>query len=288
VAAIGTIAILTHLRQGFDPNYYLARCCRQVWEGEGRRVLVHQGTGTPPPADLAFLHVDLTQVPPDYTALAAAYPFCANARVADISKRRISRHLVDEGDAYDGPVIVKTDRNHRGQSERRLRLAEGGRWTALGEAARRWLPRSWGGGAGRHYQLFERRSQVPAWVWRRRDLVVERFFMERRGEHFAVHQWYFLGAHSYAKTMLSTEPMVKWSTSTGETLLHQHVPEALWQRRSELGFDYGKFDYILQDGEPILIDANTTPHYVVTGLTPESYWVARVLAAGLDSLAFRP
>ena len=81
--SVQRIAILTHLRQGLDPDYYLARCQRQVWEPEGRRVVVHQGTGPPPPADVAFLHIDLTQVPADYAALAAAYPLCVNARVTD-------------------------------------------------------------------------------------------------------------------------------------------------------------------------------------------------------------
>ena len=278
------IAMLTHLRQGLDPDYYLARCQRQVWEVEGRQVIVHQGTAPPPPADLAFLHVDLTQVPADYAALAAFYPFCANAAVTDISKRRISRSLVAEDDAYDGPVIVKTDRNSRGLPEARLRLAEGGLWTALRQAALRWLPPAWGGGAGRDYQLFERKAQVPRWAWRRRDLVVDRFFTERRGDHFALHQWFFLGDRSYATTMLSSEPMVKWANSTREELWHQNVPENLWRRRRELGFDFGKFDYIVQDGEAMLLDANPTPHYVISELTLESQWVAGVLGAGVDSL----
>jgi hypothetical protein len=284
---IKTIAILTHLRQGLDPDYYLARCQRQAWENEGRRVLVHQGTGPPPPADVAFLHVDLTQVPADYVALAASYPFCANAAVADVSKRRISRSLVGEDDAYDGAVIVKTDRNHRGLSEQRLRRAGAGRWAGLRETARRWLPPAWGGGGGRDYQLFERKEQVPRWVWRRRDLVVERFFMERHGEHFALHQWFFLGERGYASTLLSTEPMVKWANSTGAEPFHHAVPESLWRRRRELGFDYGKFDYIVQDGEAMLLDANPTPHYVISELTSESYWVAGVLGAGIDTLTNR-
>ena len=37
------------------------------------------------------------------------------------------------------------------------------------------------------------------------------------------------------------------------------VPPALRRRRAELGFDFGKFDYVVQDGEPVLLDANRTP-----------------------------
>jgi hypothetical protein len=32
-------------------------------------------------------------------------------------------------------------------------------------------------------------------------------------------------------------------------------------RREALGFDYGKFDYVEHDGEPILLDANKTPTF---------------------------
>ena len=37
------------------------------------------------------------------------------------------------------------------------------------------------------------------------------------------------------------------------------VPPELQAWRERLGFDYGKFDYVVRDGVPILIDANRTP-----------------------------
>lgn len=39
------------------------------------------------------------------------------------------------------------------------------------------------------------------------------------------------------------------------------APEALKALRRELGFDYGKFDYVEHGGRPILLDANRTPVY---------------------------
>src|SRR5262249_433529 len=124
VSAIRRIVILTHRQQGLDPDYYLGRCKRQVWELQGRTVLVHEGTADPPAADVGFLHVDLTVVPAAYAELAKRYPRCVNGAVTDISKRRISRWQVARDDAYDGPVIVKTNLNHLGHSEQRLRLAD--------------------------------------------------------------------------------------------------------------------------------------------------------------------
>ena len=37
------------------------------------------------------------------------------------------------------------------------------------------------------------------------------------------------------------------------------VPPELRAERERLGFDFGKFDFVMHDGEPILLDANRTP-----------------------------
>lgn len=285
MSRIETIAILTHLRQGLDQDYNLARCKTFFWEREGRRVLVHQGTRDPPAADVAILHVDLTVVPPDYLAMAARYDRCINGAVADISKRRISRWLVTRDDAYDGAVLVKHDRNHGGASERRLRIAEGGLFVRLQEAALRWLPRAWHGRAGGDYQLFQRKEQVPAWVWRRRDLVVERFFAERHGDGYALHQWHFLGPCSAVSTFVSPSPLVKWHSGVLRLPPHHRVPEALWRRRRELGMDFGKLDFIVPDGEAVLLDANPTPHVGTREVHERSLWFCGVMAAGIDGIA---
>jgi len=285
---VSTIAILTHLRQGLDPDYFLARCKRFFWETEGRRVLVHQGTSTPPPADVAILHVDLTVVPPDYLALAGRYERCVNAGVADIAKRKISRHLVGPDDGYDGAVVVKHNLNHGGAAERRLRIAEGGALARLREATLRWVPRAWHGRAGDDYQRFERKAQVPDWVWRRDDLVVERFFVQRVDEGYAINQWFFLGPRGVVSTLVGPQPLVKWTPTIGRMPLHHDVPEALWQRRRELGMDFGKLDFVVQDGEAVLLDANPTPHVGTTEVRERNRWICGVLAAGIDLLGDRP
>ncbi len=37
------------------------------------------------------------------------------------------------------------------------------------------------------------------------------------------------------------------------------VPEKLRAERERLGFDFGKFDFVMHNGEPLLFDANRTP-----------------------------
>ncbi|HKY93743.1 MAG TPA: hypothetical protein VJL84_00500, partial [Kiloniellales bacterium] len=170
-----SVAILTHQQQGLPPKSHLGYILRDSWTPQGRKVAVHQGLKPPPAADIGFLHIDLTRTPQDYVALAGAYERVVNRGCTDISKRRVSRNLLGPGDAYDGPVLVKTDRNHGGVPERRLALALGGRRERLREHARRLLPPSWSGRLPQdRYLLLERRSQVPDWVWRTPGLVVER------------------------------------------------------------------------------------------------------------------
>jgi len=278
------LVILTHARQGLDPGYSLAAIAEQFWRPQGRSVVVHQGLGPPPPADLAILHVDLTQVPEEYLALAACYPRALNGRVRDIGKSTVADGLVRAGDGYDGPVVVKTELNHRGMPEQAL-ARSGQSW--VGRAAtrlRRALPPRWTGGLpGGRYQLYRRAGEVPAWVWRRPELVVQRLFTERRRGLYALNQWYFLGRGEVVSTLLSPQPFVNMATVVERLPLHGEVPESLRRRRAEMGFDYGKFDYVVEQGEARLLDANKTPHLGGDPPTKERMMsVHRMLAAGLE------
>ncbi len=277
---VRSLAILTHARQGLNPDYFLATVADQFWRPAGRRVLLHKGLGPPPPADLAILHVDLTVVPPAYRALGAGYAQVLNGQVSDIAKRRVADGLVRPGDGYDGPVVVKTDLNHAGESERRLRQAgEGG---ALARLRDRLPPRWRGLPPGGDYRVYARTAAVPRWVWRNPALVVQRLFVERHGAHYALHQWLFLGKAGIVSSMLGTEPLVKWSNKVGFLPLHNEVPEEIQQRRRDLGFDFGKFDYVIDGGRARLLDANTTPHHGTTGpLTERQRTVVACLASGL-------
>jgi len=269
----GSIAILTHARQGLDAGYSLAAIAEHFWRPRGWQVLLHQGLAPPPAADLAILHVDLTRVPADYLALADRYPRTLNGAVGDIGKRAVADGLVRPGDGYDGPVVVKTELNHLGSAEQALARASRRRRSALG-TARRWLPARWSGGPpGGAYRVYRQVGEVPAWVWRRPELVVQRLFTERRRGLYALNQWYFLGRGGVVSTMLSPQPFVKMATVTERLPLHDEVPENLRARRAALGFDYGKFDYIVERGEARLLDANKTPH-----LSGDSPTLARMLA----------
>jgi hypothetical protein len=49
--------------------------------------------------------------------------------------------------------------------------------------------------------------------------------------------------------------------ASGTDLDFVPVDDAIVTARNELGFDYGKFDYVIHDGEAVLLDINTTPTF---------------------------
>jgi hypothetical protein len=182
-------------------------------------------------------------------------------------------------------VLVKTDLNHRGLPERDLALALGGLQARLREVACRWLPKAWTGRLPTEedgYPMFERRSQVPRWVWRRPELVVERFFVEKHGELYALNQWHFLGSGSIGITVLAPHPIVKFRQQVARFPFHDDIPPEIRRRREELGFDYAKFDYLVTEQGPKLLDANRTPWMEMPVEEPRMAAMARGLQAFLD------
>jgi hypothetical protein len=204
--------------------------------------------------DVALLHVDLTRIPASALPRNPSGTPLLNAGVLDISKRAVSRQLVRPGDGYLGPVIVKTDANYFGAPEEkgkrrgllRRMLEHAPSWRLAGT-----LPR-------RQYPVLDTARDVPDWVWRRDDLVVERFLPEIEDGLYVVRSWMFLGREEYAVKVYGREPVVKARRLVRFEYL-KAVPDSLRAERERLRFDYGKFDYVERDGEAFLLDANKTP-----------------------------
>jgi len=280
-----SIAIIV-LRNGELGDDYLLGRIASCWRESGMQVHLLRGPEATVQADLAILHVDLTAIPGDYLDLACRFPRTLNSRVTDISKRRISRNIVYPGDGYDGPVIVKTNRNCGGIPERRMF----GRRTGLRGAIhglRRRLP--W---AMRNelrtgeYRLFTAVRDVPRLVWLNSSFVVERFLPEVRDGYYCLRTWVFFGAQESNSLSYASEPIVKSSNVVRRELIPE-VPDELREIRRSLGFDFGKFDYSIVDGRVVLYDTNRTPS--IGSLSREQFLPqARHLAAGLSSFIDDP
>ncbi len=276
------VLILVHERASLSDTSYFLRSIAGVWSEQGHTVIEQRGPVHPAPeADIAFLHVDMTKVSDDSIRFLGRYPRAVNIGTGDISKRLVSRFIVEPGDGYKGPVIVKTDANCGGLKESAVKRARrGGR---LADSLRNRLPwpmRSRIDTA--EYRVFDSTDAVPRAVWRNRHLVVERFQPEMKGDLFCLRTWVFLGDRETSSICYAREPVVKSHTIIGRDAL-DGVPDELRAMRRDLGFDFGKFDYVLRDGRVILFDANRTPSL---GDFPPEQYLPRVLhlADGLPAL----
>ena len=220
-----SIAILVHADVRLPHHTTMARLAQDHWAPSGHRVVVHRGLATPPPADLAILHVGLTRTDPRYLDLAARYPRVVNGQVTDTLKRSICADLLGPCDTYDGPVIVKTDLNYRGEPEAQLRRRSIGPFRKHWRRLERALPARWFGRlSDGTYPVFAHRREVPGWMWRSRHLVVQPLHVERRGDLYVLHQWYFLGDRDCVTTFLGREPVVKFANLVDRLPLHAEVP----------------------------------------------------------------
>jgi hypothetical protein len=261
------IVIVEHPWQRQRPLAYLLYDLAALWEQAGHELLMHRGTEQPlPRADLAIAHVDLTRLPPAYEALFSGCRRVVNAAVRDISKRRFSSLLLADAEsaaAWGGPVIVKSDANFGGLAERLAAQAEG-------------LPAPRAGLD--EYRVYDRAGDVPPQVWQRPDWVVERFVPERGADgRYALRIWTFFGDAERCTCYWADEPIVK-----GEAMQQGGpcpVPDELRALRRTLGFDFGKFDFVVHQGRALLLDANRTP------MAPTAPAVRAALAASNRRLA---
>jgi len=247
---VASIVILEHALQRNAGLPYMMHQLVERWRVAGHRVLLHYGSENPPAGDLAVLHVDLTVIPDAYRALLPRYPRVINGKVLDVSKSRYSRDLVDRYSDWIGPVIVKTETNFGGKPEQLFRAIAQQSGLDAGIPA---------GPVADGYPVFAALREVPTVVWTTPGLVVERFLPEKDERGYCVRVWSFFGDREISNRWYAREPIVKVHNLVERVPVE--VPESMRERRLELGFDFGKFDYVRHGGRWVLLDANRTPSY---------------------------
>lgn len=246
---------ISHLPAPMADHYLLATLAGH-WRKRGLRVQV--GADYAPHSDVCILHHDISRL--DESAIPAAPPgkHVLNGRVLDISKRRYTTLLLEPGDAWTGSVIIKSNLNHYGAPEARMLRRD-----LIDRVRRRLADISWRGAQSlptHTYPVLQSIADVPDWVWASPELLVEKFVPERtRDDCFAVRGWVFCGDRGYSYRVISEDPIVKPGTAGRIEYIKSNPPPELVRRRAELQFDFGKFDYVVHDGEAILLDANKTP-----------------------------
>ncbi len=255
------IAVLWHERdRGRDLGQYALTHLAEHWRNDGHVVRFVFGGDRFEPADIVIVHVDLTIVPARYLDFAARYPIAVNGRVQDIRRTTFSRNLVRPGDGYAGPVIVKSNYNYAGRPDRARAGFVAGVWWRVRRQMAALRPPSAGApplfDTPRDYRIFERAADVPPAWYQCSELVVERFLPERKGNAYAVRNYQFLGDRWTCTRMIGPHPIVNAFTHVA---IEAVEPDPAIERfRRELHFDYGKFDYVMHEGQAVLLDTNKT------------------------------
>ncbi len=262
MGAIRRIAILLHEqhRDALSCPYRIWAMAR-LWERRGIAVEPVWGVARPIHADLLIAHIDLSYIPDEYWEFLQKFPApVVNRRVRDIRKRVYSTLLVNPGDGYEGPVIVKTDLNNGGRSERKI-LGEHAPRTMLERLMFRLrrssrVERSRLGSAATlaRYHVFNSVREVPPEVFENPALVVERFVPERRDGRYVMRMHTFFGDREQGRMYSSSDPFIKARQS--ETGSRTEAPDEIRQWRHRLALDYAKMDYVIHEGLPYLLDVN--------------------------------
>jgi len=268
------IVLITHTYDNFRERSFLLGSFAGHWLDAGHDVSLAEGLGNWPDGDVAVMHVDLSVVPAAYSEAARRYAVVVNGAATDVRKKRVSRHVVTQDDDWTGPVIIKTDLNYSGIPE--MHAAQ--MFRRDGKPAD--LPPGPVVSTTRPYPILRSLGEVPREVWANPGLVVERFLPEQDAHGYWVRAWVFFGDRERCTRYRGTHPIVKTATIIGRE--PAPVPEELRAERERLGFDYGKFDFVVHDGRATLFDANRTPSAPPS--SPEIDASNAHLAGGLEAL----
>ncbi|MEW6416531.1 MAG: hypothetical protein AB1480_00200 [Nitrospirota bacterium] len=282
------IAILIHEN---DKSFYIyppfITLLIREWERYGFIVEVIRGIERFINADVIIPHIDLTVIPDKYLSFLNNYPVVVNRHVVNISKSKFSSSIIGPNDSYRGPVIIKTDRNYGGLPERRLLSKPKNRYLMLAKVYADYLYLKLFACKGAsyldptRYPVYESLKEVPPKIFKNKNFIVEKFLTERDGEYYCLRRWIFLGDRSVNVFSRSKDRIVKPSNTI--SIEHIPVPEELYSIRQYLKFDYGKFDYVLQDGKVVLFDVNRTMAYNRHAKTAFAQETAQFLAEGIRS-----
>jgi hypothetical protein len=271
------IQIITLPNENFRPSYLISRLA-MIWQEQGHKITI--GPPKRLDGDIGILHIDRTWISDTSLPDNPKGRLLLNGSILDISKRRISSNLLGRDYSYIGPVIIKTNANCFGWPERSATSS----WTMLRfyqkvmEKNLSWRLKQQFPPGG--YPVLDSIGDIPACVWRRDDLVVEKFLPEMEGDEFVLRMWVFFGDKEYGIRMFSRNPVVKAGGITRYEYIN-NVPDSIRKVRDKLGMDFGKFDYVIVNGDAVLLDVNKTPTVVAPNPSNTNSPNIILLASGL-------
>ena len=253
------IAFLFHQAER-DPSNYLIHQLAEIWREDGHTVDYLMGFGRRVSADVLLVHVDLSVVPESYLEYASSFPVVLNGNLRDIRKSSVSKNLLQQHESWRGPVIVKSDRNFHGWPEQQLEANWLERSIPWLQRAHAKLDRMRGldplAFAPEGYRIFDGVEQIPEKWFSHPRIVVEKFLPEMEDGYFHVRMFMFLGRRERCIRLRSKERVIKAGNSLAAEDVEPH--RAVGEGRRDFSADYGKIDYVVHNGEPVLLDLNKT------------------------------
>ena len=205
-------------------------------------------------------HVGLTVTPAAYIKFLRRFSRAVNGELTNTSKSAFCQNLVSQPDDYDGSVIVKTELDSGSAGEHAFRPRSG-------PAA--WLRYLRGADAGlsktkkftrSRYLIYDHPDLVPAKFWGNPHFVIQKFQAEMESEDlFRLRSWYVLGDRDFHVLTVSKKPIVKGHNIIDRWVVDLATPPEMTAMRKAMRVDYGRFDYVIVEGKPVVFDINRTP-----------------------------
>ncbi len=277
-----TIAIITDKPGIFFKTGYFVACLVPYWQERQLKVVIGSKWSLPK-ADVAILHVDVTEIPFFFKLLSKVYPIVLNGCFTNNSKRKISKNILSREDNYNGPVIIKTNNNYGGLQEINKRRNKNRILHDLTQ-----LPSiDWSKIKGilpGKYPVIDSKENVPEKVWKNRYLVVEKFIPELNSDGlFCLRACLFFGNVELNILVSSREPVIKGNNLCSWEITSAPAPDQLRDLKKDLCMDFGRLDYVMHEEEVILYDANKTASLSRQASVDLAEQVVRPLASGIDS-----
>ncbi len=208
------------------------------------------------------MHVDLSFVSDAYLEFAKNYPITINAKIQDIRKSVVSSNIVSADSDWGGEVIVKTDLNFSGRPETLLDYPKSvvrNANTMLFLERLKSLKNRLSGDRGNRklrYQIFPGINQVPEHYMLDENFIVEKFLPEMEDDYYCIRMFQCLGDKFDCTRLYSKRPIINYGEGGKAHFIEPDEIVHQWRRQYNL--DYGKIDYVIHQGKPVLLDISKT------------------------------
>lgn len=236
--------------------YHLA----ELWRKSGFNVIYVYGVDKPVPADLIIVHIDFSIVPEEYLDYAANYPVALNGKLGNICKSGFSKGLLESDSDWGGEVIVKSDFNYGGIQEQIyssiLRKPHVDLYWRVISKVKRMMGREPLFSSAHDYKIFDKINRVPRPWFHSSNAIIEKFVPEIENDLYHIRMFMILGDRWTCERLASPDPIVKDENCVKVEVVEPEAEVFEWCK--ELKLDYGKLDYVMRDGKPVLLDVNKT------------------------------